>query len=75
MFESSMSIISAISSDGWSFTGFFHWTIDKTMFIKFLENLFRYLEMYDFHSINQTVFIMDNVLYQKTKWVKEVILE
>ena len=75
MFEGSMSILSAISSDGWSFTGLFHWTIDKTMFIKFLENLFRYLEMYDFHSINQTVFIMDNVPYQKTKWVKEVLLE
>ena len=74
-YKGSMSLLSAISSEGLSFTAIFTWTIISIDFIQFLENLFRYIEKFEAQTIRQTIIIMDNVPYQKSKLVQKVLRE
>ena len=72
-YTGSMSLLSAISSEGWSFTAAYTSTVNSDIFIQFIENLFRYINKIDAQSIPKTLIIMDNVPYQKTNKVQSVL--
>ena len=69
----SMALLSAISSDGTSFTAMYRWTVNGKVFIKFLESLFQYIHKKGKEILSNSLIIMDNCPYQKSESVKELM--
>ena len=74
-YTGSMSILSAIFSEGMSFTSAYHSTVNSDVFEQFPENLLRFIERIDPQTTSNTLLIMDNVPYQKTKRIKMMLAD
>ena len=63
-YTGSMSLLSAISSDGSCFTSAYSSTIDSTTFLAFIESLMKYYSKWSIGDNNEVLLIMDNCPYQ-----------
>ena len=70
-YTGSMSLLSAISSDGSSFTAAYSSTVNAKVFIAFMEDLLKFHMNRSIEDPSQVWVIMDNVPYQKSKLVHE----
>ena len=70
-YTGSISLLSAISSNGTHLSAVYSWTIDAKIFVQFLDSLFQYMDKKEDKVWSTSLIIMDNWPYQKSKLVKE----
>ena len=70
-YTGSMYLLSAISSDGSSFTAAYSSTVNAKVFIAFMEDLLKFHMNRSIEDPSQVWVIIDNVPYQKSKLVHE----
>ena len=70
-YTGSMSLLSAISSDGSSFTAAYSSTIDSTTLLAFIESLMKYYSKWSIGDNSEVLLIMDNCPYQASNSTKD----
>ena len=72
-YTGSMSLLSAISTNGTSFTAVYRWTVNIKVFCHYLESLFQYINRKEEGLLPKTLILMDNCPYQKSNQVKNLM--
>ena len=74
-FQNSVSLISAICTNGFAFNAISYGTVNGAVFSKFLDKLSEEIKLQKWQELSEYILLMDNCSIHRSKLVKEFLVD